>query len=131
MNRNLVEWETGFSDQWDDRGHYTTDTEPAPYVWGMALDLTDAVTASKECFTLNWNEFDESDLIAGLFLTALSNYVEATSIAFDDVFDDTQEFNDWIESMVDTAYSSQHYEWNISKTHEILVENLPSYFGVK
>ncbi len=131
MNKELVEWETGFSDHWDDRGHYTKDTEPAPYVWGMALDLTDAVIASQECFILDWHSEDETDLVAGLFLTTLSIYVEATSISLDDVFDDTHEFNDWIESMVDIAYSSWQYEWNTSKTHEMIVETLPSYFGVK
>jgi len=131
LNKDLVEWESGFSDHWDDQGHYTKDTEPAPYVWGLALDLTDAVITAGECLTLDVNSEEDHDLVTGLFLTSLCVYVEQTSVNFDDVFDNTHDFDGWAESMINTAYDAKEREWSMSKIHEVMVDNLPYWFGVK
>jgi len=128
LNRDLVEWECGFVDCWDSQGHYTKDTEPAPHVWGLALDLADAAVAAGECLTLDINSEDDQELVAGLFLTALSIYVDYTDVKFADAFDDDEELHDWLESMVNTAYDAKEREWSLTKIHSIIADNLPRFF---
>lgn len=128
MNSALVEWECGFQDCWDGQGHYTKDTEPAPYVWGLALDLADAAVAAGECLTLDINTDDDTDLAIGVFLTAFCIYVDATDVAWDDAFDDDDELLEWASSMVETAYDAKENGWSLSKTHEMIHSSMEHYF---
>lgn len=129
MNRDLVEWECGFQDCWDSQGHYTKDTEPAPYVWGLALDLADGAVAAGECLTLDINTDDDTDLAIGVFLTAFCIYVDATDVAWDDAFDNDEELLEWASSMVDIAYTAKESEWSLSRTHERVFSSMEEYFG--
>lgn len=131
MNRDLVERESSYSDQWDDRGHYTKDEGTYVCAWSMALNTMDAITASVECLCVELESGDKDSftLAGGLFFTALFDYASTVGVDIDDVFDDTNEVDEYILAMIDIAIDAIDKDWNAAKIHEVLVDRLPGFFG--
>jgi hypothetical protein len=130
MNKNLVEWDISFSDHWDEQGHYTHSEGEYPLVWVMALNTMDAIIASAECLSDELDGEDEGvQLAACLFLTCLADHAETMGVDFDDVFDNTHEFDAYLESMANITYSVIERDWNGCRIHESLITTLPGFFG--
>jgi hypothetical protein len=129
MNRELVEWDIAYSDQWDDRGHYTKDEGEYPCVWGMAISLSPAIIASVECLSVELEAADDfEDHIIGIALTSIVEYADECGIAAGDIFDNDNDFIRYAESMILTTISAYEQDWNEGKIHETLVDSLSSCF---
>lgn len=130
MENKLVEWDYAYSDQWDDRGHYTKDEGEYPLTWSMALNIMDAAIAAAECLepVLDGEAEDIYGLIGGVFLTCLSDHANECGVPFDFIFDSEDELFTFMDSMIDLVIDVCQRSWNGAKVHEVLVDTLPDFF---
>lgn len=116
MDRDMVVWETGFIDKWDDRGHYTVDGGEIP----IAVCLADILCVCAVAVLEAWPEYvdDDADLMAGVFLTGFVAHAEACGVPIDFIFDNDEELLSATSDLIDQTYTI-----NSKRTLAYLIES--------
>jgi hypothetical protein len=89
LNRDLVEWDIAFTDEWDGRGHYTKDTGEFACVCGLAEFLMPFIhhgIAIAKTIDVN-DDTDYSDIFNNLAFVGMAAYAHKIDMDIDDIYD--------------------------------------------
>jgi hypothetical protein len=123
MNTNLVEHVDSFVDVWDSQGHNTKHSDVV-CAWNLADCMVEPVMAMSE-----FANSDDDNIMESLVLLGVAEISTIMNVSMDDVFDNTDEFHEFVESMFCCAHSYHHRGWSYTELHASIMESIEGYYN--